>query len=246
MLDVHDDASGRRRETVQRLGAALTTLKHERGAPSYGLLHRRGVAPIPSLAPMSRSSISELLAGKHGPRSLDRLLWLVRLPLAYQDGEEVAVPGQNSAARRRPPHPVADSGRRTRTSRSPASSWRTPSAIWRSPWPRCSRSRHSPEPEPASAPAHLVGRFSGPAGRRRAAYRRRLRRTVLAPPARGAGMGRGPAMCAWPVVLSRTREGRGGDEADEGGDRAYDGEHHSDRSTAEILAGMGAFHLTRL
>ncbi|MEV0116799.1 hypothetical protein AB0H77_26730 [Streptomyces sp. NPDC050844] len=230
-MDVHDDASGRRRETVQRLGAALTTLKRERGAPSYDLLHRRGIAAIPGLAPMSRSSISELLAGKHGPRSLDPLLWLVRLLLAYQDGEEVAVPeqtdlrlqpwrdlwvvleSQSSAARRRPPHPVADSatpragqsdteaddradhpealkrspaeppppsaaedeeaevalhrflddpaGGVRELPEAPASSWRTPSAIWGSPGrPRCSRSRHSPEP--ASAPVHLVGRFPGP------------------------------------------------------------------------------------
>ncbi|MFG2732119.1 WD40 repeat domain-containing protein [Streptomyces canus] len=41
---------------------------------------------------MSKASMSEVFAGRRGPASLDRLLWLVRTLLSYDDGEEVKPP----------------------------------------------------------------------------------------------------------------------------------------------------------
>ncbi|MFD8767159.1 WD40 repeat domain-containing protein, partial [Streptomyces mirabilis] len=41
---------------------------------------------------MSKASMSEVFAGRRGPASLDRLLWLVRALLSYDHGEEVKPP----------------------------------------------------------------------------------------------------------------------------------------------------------
>jgi hypothetical protein len=70
--------------------------------------------------------MSEIFAGRRGPASLDRLLWLVRTLLSYDDGEEIDPPERRdarlqpwrehwntlealrAAARRRPALPPAD------------------------------------------------------------------------------------------------------------------------------------------
>ncbi|MFF8938715.1 WD40 repeat domain-containing protein [Streptomyces paradoxus] len=77
---------------VRELGKALTGLKRERGAPSFDRIRARGTKLLGARSALSKSAMSDIFAGRRGPASLDRLLWLVRTLLAYDDGEEVASP----------------------------------------------------------------------------------------------------------------------------------------------------------
>ncbi|WDF35322.1 WD40 repeat domain-containing protein [Streptomyces sp. T12] len=67
-------------------------MKRERGAPSYDRILVRGKKVCGERSAMSKASMSEVFAGRRGPASLDRLLWLVRVLLSYDDGEEVKPP----------------------------------------------------------------------------------------------------------------------------------------------------------
>ncbi len=78
--------------TLQELAAAFTELKRDRGAPSYDRILVRGKKVCGERHAMSKASVSEVFAGRRGPASLDRLLWLVRVLLSYDDGEEVEPP----------------------------------------------------------------------------------------------------------------------------------------------------------
>ncbi|MDH6522528.1 hypothetical protein M2163_000962 [Streptomyces sp. SAI-135] len=78
--------------TLQELAAAFTELKRDRGAPSYDRILVRGKKVCGERHAMSKASVSEVFAGRRGPASLDRLLWLVRVLLSYDDGEEVKPP----------------------------------------------------------------------------------------------------------------------------------------------------------
>ncbi|MFF7130468.1 WD40 repeat domain-containing protein, partial [Streptomyces sp. NPDC008240] len=78
--------------TLRELGEALTELKRERGAPSYDRILVRGKKVCGEQSAMSKASMSEVFAGRRGPASLDRLLWLARALLSYDDGEEVKPP----------------------------------------------------------------------------------------------------------------------------------------------------------
>ncbi|MDQ0757447.1 WD40 repeat domain-containing protein [Streptomyces canus] len=77
---------------LRDLGERLTELKGARGAPSYDRIRARGVKLYGDEYALSKSSMSEIFAGRRGPASLSRLLWLVRTMLAYDDGEETAPP----------------------------------------------------------------------------------------------------------------------------------------------------------
>ncbi|WP_159007237.1 tetratricopeptide repeat protein [Streptomyces sp. NRRL S-813] len=112
---------------LQELGEALTDLKRRRGAPSYDRIRTRGEKHFGARSAISKASMSEIFAGRRGPASLDRLLWLVCTLLSYDDGEEIDPPGRRdprlqpwrehwntiealrAAARRRPASPAADS-----------------------------------------------------------------------------------------------------------------------------------------
>ncbi|MFF0744976.1 hypothetical protein ACFYVL_31700 [Streptomyces sp. NPDC004111] len=86
-------AEGRGYEgALRELGVALTELKRERGAPSYRQLRSRGARVLGAEWAVSLASMSEIFAGRRGPSSLNRLLWLVRTLLSYDDGEEVQPP----------------------------------------------------------------------------------------------------------------------------------------------------------
>lgn len=78
--------------TLRELAAAFTELKRDRGAPSYDRILVRGKKVCGERHAMSKASVSEVFAGRRGPASLDRLLWLVRVLLSYDDGEEVKPP----------------------------------------------------------------------------------------------------------------------------------------------------------
>ncbi|AIR98451.1 hypothetical protein SGLAU_12275 [Streptomyces glaucescens] len=78
--------------TLQELAAAFTELRRDRGAPSYDRILARGKKVCGERHAMSKASVSEVFAGRRGPASLDRLLWLVRVLLSYDDGEEVPPP----------------------------------------------------------------------------------------------------------------------------------------------------------
>ncbi|MEU1035486.1 WD40 repeat domain-containing protein [Streptomyces mirabilis] len=75
-----------------KLGEALTDLKTARGAPSYDRIRVRGTRVLGASAAMSKATMSEVFAGRRGPSTLDRLLWLVRTLLSYDDGEETDPP----------------------------------------------------------------------------------------------------------------------------------------------------------
>lgn len=77
---------------LRELGSALAGLKRERGAPSYRLIRSRGVRVLGAEWAISPPSMSEIFAGRRGPSSLNRLLWLVRTLLSYDDGEEGQPP----------------------------------------------------------------------------------------------------------------------------------------------------------
>ncbi|MGW1880263.1 hypothetical protein [Streptomyces sp. NPDC001975] len=77
---------------LQELAAAFTELKRDREAPSYDRIIARGKKVCGERHAMSKASVSEVFAGRRGPASLDRLLWLVRALLSYDDGEEVNPP----------------------------------------------------------------------------------------------------------------------------------------------------------
>lgn len=81
-------SDGRYAVVLRELGQALSELKRERGAPSYDRIRARGVKVIGTASALSKASMSEMFAGRRGPASLDRLLWLVRTLLSYDDGEE--------------------------------------------------------------------------------------------------------------------------------------------------------------
>jgi WD40 repeat protein len=83
-----ETSDGRYSEALRELGEALSELKRERGAPSYDRIRARGVKVIGTTSALSKASMSEMFAGRRGPASLDRLLWLVRTMLSYDDGEE--------------------------------------------------------------------------------------------------------------------------------------------------------------
>ncbi len=78
--------------TLRELAAVFTELKRDRGAPSYDRILVRGKKVCGERHAMSKASVSEVFAGRRGPASLDRLLWLVRVLLSYDDGEEVKPP----------------------------------------------------------------------------------------------------------------------------------------------------------
>ncbi len=86
------NGGGRYAATLQELAAAFTELKRDRGAPSYDRILVRGKKVCGERHAMSKASVSEVFAGRRGPASLDRLLWLVRVLLSYDDGEEVKPP----------------------------------------------------------------------------------------------------------------------------------------------------------
>ncbi|MFI0810417.1 WD40 repeat domain-containing protein [Streptomyces echinatus] len=82
------------RGALRTLGQSLTTLKRVRQAPSYARIRSRGVELLGDEWAISKPSMSEIFAGRRGPSSLDRLLWLVRALLSYQEGEEITPPGR--------------------------------------------------------------------------------------------------------------------------------------------------------
>ncbi|MEU7378139.1 hypothetical protein [Streptomyces albidoflavus] len=82
---------------LQALGEALTDLKRRRGAPSYDRIRSRGAKLLGEGSASSKASMSGVFAGRQFP-SLDRLLWLVRTVLSYQDGEEGDPPRRDNPA----------------------------------------------------------------------------------------------------------------------------------------------------
>ncbi|MFD3505758.1 hypothetical protein [Streptomyces sp. NPDC058678] len=92
MASNSETSEGSYAATLQKLGEALTDLKRERGAPSYDRILVHGKKMCGERAAMSKASMSEVFAGRRGPASWDRLLWLVRALLSYDDGEEVKPP----------------------------------------------------------------------------------------------------------------------------------------------------------
>ncbi|WP_159024550.1 WD40 repeat domain-containing protein [Streptomyces scabiei] len=114
-------------ESRKALGDALTELKRQAGSPSIDRVIARGKNKMPGSSEMSKGTISEVLNGKRAPQSLDRLLWLVRALMAFEDGAEVEPPGATDsriqrwrdlwrmvedarAVGRRPPSPKAAPG----------------------------------------------------------------------------------------------------------------------------------------
>ncbi|WP_331725967.1 WD40 repeat domain-containing protein [Streptomyces sp. NBC_01012] len=92
MTDNSVNNSGSYAAALHKLGEALTELKRERGAPSYDRILMRGRKVCGERSAMSKPSMSEVFTGRRGPASLDRLLWLARALLSYDDGEEVMPP----------------------------------------------------------------------------------------------------------------------------------------------------------
>ncbi|MER6075129.1 WD40 repeat domain-containing protein [Streptomyces sp. NPDC001817] len=86
------DAWGSYEETLRKLGRDLRQLRQERRAPSYDQICIRGKKVCGEQSAWSKASMSGVFAGRRGPASLDRLLWLVRALLSYDDGEEVKPP----------------------------------------------------------------------------------------------------------------------------------------------------------
>jgi hypothetical protein len=126
---------------------------------------------------MSKASMSEVSAGRRGPASWDRLLWLVRALLSYDDGEEVKPPegrdpqlqvwrdrwhsleSERAAARRA--SSTEDTGRVNTAGRDPAATSSRLEGVEPDdrPWPFGRRQRLSPLdalaalPDPASTTA---------------------------------------------------------------------------------------------
>ncbi|WP_329129841.1 hypothetical protein OG727_13545 [Streptomyces caniferus] len=90
------------RGALRMLGQSLTTLKSARQAPSYSRLRSRGVELFGDEWAVSKPSMSEIFAGLRGPSSLERLLWLVRTLLSYNDGEEITRPPEPRDPRLKP------------------------------------------------------------------------------------------------------------------------------------------------
>ncbi|MDQ0994783.1 WD40 repeat domain-containing protein [Streptomyces sp. V3I7] len=80
---------------LQGLGEALTNLKRQRGAPSYDRIRARGSKLLGEGSASSKASMSGVFAGRQFP-TMDRLLWLVRTVLSYQDGEEGRPPQRDN------------------------------------------------------------------------------------------------------------------------------------------------------
>lgn len=126
MADSGRKSDGSYEAALRELGEALVDLKRRRGAPSYDRIRARGEKHLGAHSAVSKASMSEIFTGRRGPASLDRLLWLVRTLLSYDDGEEVDPPERRdprlqpwrehwntlealrAAARRRPALPPAD------------------------------------------------------------------------------------------------------------------------------------------
>lgn len=83
---------------LQELAAALRELHNQQGAPTY-----RGIAArsdelhsgLGQMSPISPSLIHQMMSGRASPRSVDRLLGLVRVLLSFDNGKRVVPPAQD-------------------------------------------------------------------------------------------------------------------------------------------------------
>ncbi|MFF9098348.1 WD40 repeat domain-containing protein [Streptomyces sp. NPDC014802] len=57
-----------------------------------------GAKAMPGTSVMAKGPVSEVLAGKRAPQTIDRLLWLVRALMAFEDGQEIAPPSRRDPA----------------------------------------------------------------------------------------------------------------------------------------------------
>lgn len=81
-------------QAKKELGSALQVLRREAGSPSLDRIIKWGAKTIPGASVMAKGPVSEALAGKRSPQTIDRLLWLVRALMAFEDGEEIDAPGR--------------------------------------------------------------------------------------------------------------------------------------------------------
>ncbi|MFE7010666.1 WD40 repeat domain-containing protein [Streptomyces sp. NPDC057651] len=81
-------------QAKKELGSALQALRREAGSPSLDRIIKWGAKTMPGASAMAKGPVSEALAGKRSPQTIDRLLWLVRALMAFEDGEEIDAPGR--------------------------------------------------------------------------------------------------------------------------------------------------------
>ncbi|TWD22873.1 anaphase-promoting complex subunit 4 [Streptomyces sp. T12] len=80
------------------LGVALRDLRRQAGMPSMDRIIKWGARAMPGTSVMAKGPVSEVLAGKRAPQTIDRLLWLVRALMAFEDGHEVDPPSRRDPA----------------------------------------------------------------------------------------------------------------------------------------------------
>ncbi|MFF3617300.1 hypothetical protein [Streptomyces sp. NPDC002580] len=93
MLDVTPYA-----RACKELSTALKELHRQAGRPSLDRIIAWGKEKMPCSSSMSKSTVSDVMAGKRAPASLDRLLWLVQALTNFRDGQEVAPPTRRDPA----------------------------------------------------------------------------------------------------------------------------------------------------
>ncbi|MCX4425848.1 hypothetical protein [Streptomyces mirabilis] len=95
MTENEADSNGSYEKALRELGEALTDLKRRRGAPSYDRLRARGTKLLGTGSSSSKATMSSVFGGGQY-LALDKLMWLVRTMLSYQDGEEGSAPKRDN------------------------------------------------------------------------------------------------------------------------------------------------------
>ncbi|GAA2524294.1 WD40 repeat domain-containing protein [Streptomyces longisporus] len=89
------DSNASYQTALREMGEALTDLKRRRGVPSYDRLRARGTKLFGEQCSSSKATMSNVFGGRQY-LALDKLMWLVRTMLSYQDGEESSAPTRDN------------------------------------------------------------------------------------------------------------------------------------------------------
>ncbi|MFF8476062.1 hypothetical protein [Streptomyces sp. NPDC015414] len=90
--EITDDKNSDFEKALAELGQELTTLRRQRGGPPYDRILRRGEELMPGTGRCSKGTMSMVFNGKQYI-SLDKLLWLVRSVMSWNEyGEECDPP----------------------------------------------------------------------------------------------------------------------------------------------------------
>ncbi|MFI5877156.1 hypothetical protein ACIBAH_32870 [Streptomyces sp. NPDC051445] len=96
--EITDKVNSDFEKALAELGQELTRLRRQRGAPPYDRILRRGEELMPGTGRCSKSTMSMVFNGKQYI-SLDKLLWLVRSVMSWDEyGDECCPPTRRDEA----------------------------------------------------------------------------------------------------------------------------------------------------